>query len=116
MDQDVKQRWIGALLSGRYRQGKGKLRRGDEFCCLGVLLDVLDPDGWHPELKHGVAPVGEPCHVLADPGKQVLSPATCDKIGIPFTVVPVLTGMNDGLPGRLRRDFAEIAQWIRENL
>lgn len=39
--------WIPALESGFYRQRSGVL--SDEsggFCCLGVLLDVINPDAW----------------------------------------------------------------------
>lgn len=46
----LRQRWIEALRSGKYKQGKHALRRvyagSDEFCCLGVLCDVAHPDAW----------------------------------------------------------------------
>jgi hypothetical protein len=41
MDEEIKQKWIKALRSGDYRQGQHCLRNGDNFCCLGVLADVL---------------------------------------------------------------------------
>jgi hypothetical protein len=40
MNPEVKQEWIAALRSGEYKQGSEFLRRGDEFCCLGVLCDL----------------------------------------------------------------------------
>ncbi len=40
MHADVKRAWLVALRSGEYTQGKGQLRRGSEFCCLGVLCDL----------------------------------------------------------------------------
>ena len=40
MDKQVKKLWIAALKSGEYAQGKGRLRRGDSYCCLGVLCDL----------------------------------------------------------------------------
>jgi hypothetical protein len=40
MKDDVKKKWVAALRSGKYKQGTGALRRGDEYCCLGVLCDV----------------------------------------------------------------------------
>lgn len=47
MNADVKKRWVEALRSGKYTQGRGSLRsRDDEFCCLGVLCDITEPDGW----------------------------------------------------------------------
>lgn len=41
MNQQIKQKWVDALLSGKYKQGMGMLRsRNDKFCCLGVLCDL----------------------------------------------------------------------------
>lgn len=41
LDPNLKKRWVNALRSGKYRQGKGKLRSfDDKFCCLGVLCDI----------------------------------------------------------------------------
>ncbi len=44
---EVKVRWLAALRSGQYQQGKGRLRSEDnEYCCLGVLCDLLEPEAW----------------------------------------------------------------------
>ena len=46
MNQKIKERWVKALRSGKYKQGKGWLRKSSgpkkksEFCCLGVLCDL----------------------------------------------------------------------------
>lgn len=41
MKKDIKERWVTALRSGRYEQGKGALRDYQgKFCCLGVLCDL----------------------------------------------------------------------------
>jgi len=32
--------WVSVLRSGEYTQGTGALRKGDSFCCLGVLCDL----------------------------------------------------------------------------
>ena len=41
MNPQIKTRWITALLSGKYKQGKEVLRRkNNTFCCLGVLCDL----------------------------------------------------------------------------
>ena len=37
MDAKIKRKWVKALMSGEYRQGKGQLYRRGRFCCLGVL-------------------------------------------------------------------------------
>lgn len=37
----VKNLWTKALRSGKYKQGKGRLRNAkNQFCCLGVLCDL----------------------------------------------------------------------------
>lgn len=46
MNQDTKDRWVAALRSGEYTQGRGQLRRYNyetgvfEWCCIGVYCDV----------------------------------------------------------------------------
>lgn len=35
-----------ALRSGKYAQIRGRLRRDQGHCCLGVACDLIDPDGW----------------------------------------------------------------------
>jgi hypothetical protein len=41
MNKRVKTKWLKALRSGKYKQGRGQLRTPDDrFCCLGVLCDL----------------------------------------------------------------------------
>ncbi|NBQ68164.1 MAG: hypothetical protein EBU46_04735, partial [Nitrosomonadaceae bacterium] len=45
MKAEIKQRWLNALRSGKYKQGEGSLRQLDnegkpQYCCLGVLCDL----------------------------------------------------------------------------
>lgn len=40
MNARIKQRWLKALRSGKYKQAIYDLRVGDRFCCLGVLADL----------------------------------------------------------------------------
>lgn len=65
MNQDVKERWVAALRSGKYKQGNGMLRIDGAFCCLGVLCDVVNPSGWGAEL-----PMGSSGHVAVYFGEQ----------------------------------------------
>lgn len=44
MNPEVKARWVAALRSGEYKQGKEFLRYGGRFCCLGVLCDLHSLD------------------------------------------------------------------------
>ena len=40
MNPIIKQKWIEALRSGEYSQGKFRLYDGQRYCCLGVLCDL----------------------------------------------------------------------------
>ena len=46
MNADIKAKWLEALRSGNYRQGYNELRCRNRHCALGVLCDIIDPDGW----------------------------------------------------------------------
>jgi len=52
MDKALRDKWVKALRSGRYRQGKWNLRSDgpsiadSRFCCLGVLAQVAKRDKW----------------------------------------------------------------------
>lgn len=42
MKEDIAKRWIAALRSGGYTQGKGGLcDKSHRMCCLGVLCDII---------------------------------------------------------------------------
>lgn len=50
LDPKVKEQWVAELRSGKYKQGKGNLRKGDRYCCLGVLCEhVLHLESSEPE-------------------------------------------------------------------
>lgn len=44
MNPEIKARWVAALRSGEYKQGKNKLCSDGKFCCLGVLCDLYSKD------------------------------------------------------------------------
>jgi hypothetical protein len=50
VNPDVKARWVTALRSGEYAQGRGRLRQlgaagGTLHCCLGVLCELAAAEG-----------------------------------------------------------------------
>ena len=45
MREEIKQRWVTALRSGKYKQTSGFLRTVDGYCCLGVLCDLHNHNG-----------------------------------------------------------------------
>ena len=110
MKAGVKKRWVAALRSGDYTQGKGALRRGDGFCCLGVLCDVYRiekgeewvRDGDEIWLFGGRA-VDLPLEVLTWAGLDPVLP-------IPVIDTHNLAELNDD-----EASFAEIADLIEAN-
>lgn len=48
MKLSIAKKWIAALRSGNYKQAKETLRRGNSFCCLGVLCNLHAQE--HPEI------------------------------------------------------------------
>lgn len=48
MNPEIKAKWIAALRSGDYKQGRNQLRKQDSFCCLGVLCNLHAQA--HPEI------------------------------------------------------------------
>lgn len=50
MDKELKEKWVAALRSGKYKQGRMVLRDGNNnYCCLGVLCDLIDNTKWKYE-------------------------------------------------------------------
>jgi hypothetical protein len=97
MKKDVADKWVAALRSGQYQQGRNMLRtRDNKYCCLGVLCDISGLGKW----------VDTP--YIAEPGYRVsnwcvedlLSPPVQEYAGIATAggVLPnkhTLSDMND---------------------
>lgn len=115
MDKKIKKRWVAALRSGKYKQGRGHLRKGKDrrsatYCCLGVLCDIATDKPWRkrnrdPEdlLWRNLGNRGN-CYTLSDSFK--------DKAGLSTVEVGKLIDMNDDG----ERSFKEIADHIEKNL
>ena len=108
MDQELKAKWVDALRSGEYKQGKERLHNlGDNsYCCLGVLADVAG--AWSDQAKTRVDGYGAHFTEL-----------TADKLGLPYSIDDpevldddMLMLMNDS--GDCT--FAEIADKIEREL
>jgi hypothetical protein len=100
MKRQLRDEWVTALRSGRYKQGKNQLKKGDSFCCLGVLCDLsgVDLDGKYLGGNGGVDDYGltDELNVLRE---------------IPESQRDRLAGANDA-----GNSFAEIADWIEKNI
>ena len=56
MNPELKAKWLTALRSGQYDQGRHRLRTDDNhYCCLGVLCEVSNVGKWkfRPHLRPG---------------------------------------------------------------
>lgn len=119
MNSDLKQKWIEALRSKKYQQGSGALRscpldvHKSEFCCLGVLADIINPDGWKYEYdyerwvwsplqstEYDNTPFSTFCHTH-------MGIETRKTINLNREKESVLVAMNDG-----GRTFDQIADYI----
>ncbi len=98
LPKEFKEKWLKALRSGEYKQGKRTLRKDDLFCCLGVACDIM---GYSKEDTEGG------CYIPTS-----------------FERVPKILRASGEIPNHLGRmndnkggmSFSEIADYIEENL
>lgn len=122
MEKELKQNWIKALRSGKYKQGIGALCRVDangetSYCCMGVLMEVIyGEDVWTTETAHlqdGSYKKGLHDKNYAWPPKDIVkSLGVLNGRGL-----TPLASMNDG-GGKFhgnQQSFEQIADWIEEN-
>lgn len=87
MNPEIKRRWVEALRSGRYTQGRRCLRTvAHEFCCLSVLCDLKDPHGWRWDNDRRAWHYGDNFDIESDVG---LSPDVVAWAGLGDTEIPV---------------------------
>lgn len=102
MLSDVKQRWINALRSGRYKQAQRYLRTlSDKYCCLGVLCDLVQPKGWN---KSEFSYSHNDC-------TQIISCSMCESTGLAFEEAVDLATLNDS-----SESFEDIARYIEAEI
>jgi hypothetical protein len=117
MDKRIKNRWIKALTSGKYKQGQTELRNVNEtYCCLGVLLCVLDNKGWtlrksdpYSFFPSDRGPKWHHKRQMKD--NVLLSLNLLKELKISEDDQQQLANMNDN-----RVSFKKIAKWIGKNL
>ena len=98
MTPEFKAKWVAALRSGKYKQGRGALRKGDTFCCLGVACDLIDKDGW----EDGTFGMG-------------WNGTGCESTDLPFINSDEAISLSE-LNDKERLSFKEIADYIEHNL
>jgi hypothetical protein len=122
MNTEVKARWVAALRSGRYQQGRSALctitPEGKKYCCLGVLCEELGIP-WKP--------IGGVLHYGQQKRSGTLPPEALILAGLgtsdPFVSygdrhAVCLSELNDGLVERGEKgkglSFLEIADLIEQ--
>lgn len=111
MKLSLKKKWVEALRSKDYAQGMGYLRCApdddspDQFCCLGVLCDVVDPDVWTRVDRVGAPYMHDGISV------SMLNEDTRKRLGLLDKAQIRLIEMNDS-----GKSFGAIATWIEENV
>lgn len=105
MNTELKTKWVEALRSGKFEQGKRALRRGATFCCLGVRCEVMGAkwdEGDDIDLN---AKINE------EPQEYYLSSIALETAGMTDRQQEILYTMNDE-----GSSFKEIADHIEAEL
>lgn len=110
MKAETKAEWVAALRSGNYQQGQGRLRSGDQYCCLGVFCDLFGGGRW-VERKS----VDETEYLYEDCEGNLLphhlTIKMCTDHDISFKDMNYLVALND-----YKYNFKQIADHIEANL
>lgn len=107
MKPRLTKRWIKALRSGEYKQGQCYLKKEDKYCCLGVLIEVVNgPEIFEP-FKDYLFQV-----IKGTPNCCSLPQDIINKIEISYEIVSNLINMNDNL----NYSFDQIANYLEEEL
>lgn len=117
LTQEMKDKWVAALRSGKYQQGQHELKScTDKFCCLGVLCDVKGlpyGDGFFQldESTHVDTCLVKRICVMDGPSIVIHGPAIDKAFYVSNVIQEQLVTMNDdGV------SFNEIADWIEKNV
>ena len=100
MTPELKSRWLAALRSGEYEQGRNTMNRQGRMCCLGVLCDVAGLK-WRPE---------ESDVLQCDAGSGYIErPEFLEGFGLSQNIHDLAYSLNDGTtPARLKNKFPSI--------
>lgn len=116
MNERIKQLWIEALRSNNYKQGKQGLRNtNNEYCCLGVLCDILIKEVPELNLKWKLSKNDKytSFRYRINNINFVSLPYKVMKLyNITFNKINYLIYLNDCQ----NYNFIQIANWIEENL
>ncbi len=107
LPKEFAEKWVAALRSGKYKQGKSRLRSPKgEYCCLGVACIVQKVP--YRDLKDALWITGDDYYgfgfIPEGFPSQLIGKATENEL------VRSFASLNDS-----QKSFPEIADWIEEN-
>lgn len=82
MKKEIKKRWLEALRSGKYEQGKAYLNKDGKLCCLGVLCELAAEEGV-VERYEGIDPYDKLPLVAYGTGERLPSVTVQEWAGLP---------------------------------
>lgn len=118
LPEDFKSKWLEALRSGDYIQGTGCLKNthpSETYCCLGVGARVAGIDSDELLGASDISTEFIAAEEIAKVPQAIVGSGAHENEGYNPTVATLIE-MNDGVCGENKKSFAEIADWIEENL
>lgn len=123
MRAEDKAKWVAALRSGKYSQCDGELKKGNAYCCLGVMEQVLSG-----EVESQALPSPQWCsdHNVAFDNQDEWMEYGSYVDAVDDDTMALLAEMNDGKKKFVTstewtweqepKSFTEIADWIEVNV
>lgn len=116
MKKDIADRWVAALRSGEYKQGRGVLKEGGygatKHCCLGVLCELHSKETntpWDEGEEYLEEAITLPDEVIKWAGMN-------NELRVPYEKhYCMLAELNDGHEDLERLSFPQIADLIEQN-
>lgn len=115
MDPEVKSKWVAALRSGEFKQGKYELRDPNGCnCCLGVLAEINGVEHYKRDERSSTT-------FYKFPNEELEAAVPDDYCGLKSEVIGDLiqrndTGYMDNGKFQQAMTFPEIADFIEKNL
>jgi hypothetical protein len=109
VNKELKAKWVAALRSDKYKQGRRSLHNtSGEFCCLGVLCEVSKLGKWVPNISK--SSLNYWFVTETETHQATLPTVLITNVGRAY--VALLMKMND-----INEDsFTKIADWIEKRL
>lgn len=117
MQTDIINTWLADLRSGNFKQGKSFLKRGDEYCCLGVLAERASkrsdfPLDFAPASRYKDTSACRNRHDPEDFSEGLIPDSLWKRLGFDARFRAQLVNINDGGTGT----FPEIADIIEAHV